>query len=67
MYNVNSTIYPTFITGGYKTAYTGAQPEGGYVAGGFIAPSYALVCNGFNLVAASGNLDTHSIKVYGVV
>jgi len=67
MHNVNSTIYPTFITGCYKTAHTAGQHEGGYVAGGFIASSYALVCNGFNLVAASGNLDTHSIKVYGVV
>ena len=67
MHNVNSTIYPTFITGGFKTAYTAGQPEGGYVAGGFIAPSYALVCNGFNISSSSGDLDTHSIKVYGVV
>ena len=67
MHNVNSTIYPTFITGGFKTAYTAGQPEGGYVAGGFIAPSYALVCNGFNISSSSGALDTHSIKVYGVV
>ena len=67
MHNVNSIIYPTFITGGYKTAHTAGQPEGGYVAGGFIAPSYALVCNGFNISSSSGALDTHSIKVYGVV
>jgi len=67
MHNVNSTIYPTFISGFFKTAYTNGAPEGGIVAGGFIAPSYALVCNGFNISSSSGDLDTHSIKVYGVV
>ena len=67
MHNVNSTIYPTFITGAYKTAHTDGQPEGGFVAGGFRAQYYALVCNGFNLSSSSGELDTHSIKVYGVV
>ena len=67
MHNVNSTIYPTFISGFFKTAFTNGAPEGGIVAGGFIAPSYALVCNGFNISSSNGDLDTHSIKVYGVV
>jgi len=67
MHNVNSTIYPTFISGFFKQAFTNGAPEGGIVAGGFIAPSYALVCNGFNISSSNGELDTHNIKVYGVV
>jgi len=67
MHNVNSTIYPCHISAFWRQAYTSGVPEGGITSGGFISTEYALVCNGFNISASAGDIDTHSIKVYGVV
>jgi hypothetical protein len=67
MHNVNSTIYPCHISAFWRQAFTSGVPEGGITSGGFISTAYALVCNGFNISASAGDIDTHSIKVYGVV
>ena len=67
LHSVNSTIYTTRIGGFWRDTHTDGAMEGGSCSGGFISTEYALVCNGFNIAASSGDLDTHSIKVYGVV
>ena len=67
LHSVNSTIYTTRVGGFWRDTHTDGAMEGGMTSGGFISTEHALVCNGFNIAASSGDLDTHSIKVYGVV
>tara|TARA_R100001079_G_scaffold109323_1_gene81713 strand:+ start:119 stop:1168 length:1050 start_codon:yes stop_codon:yes gene_type:complete len=67
MHNVNNTLYPVRIQGASRLGFEGAgQPECSNIHGGLITSEYATVVNGISFVFSSGNIDTYSIKVYGI-
>lgn len=67
MHNVNNTLYPVRLQGASRLGFEGAgQPECSNIHGGLITSEYATVVNGISILFSSGNVDTHSIKVFGV-
>ena len=67
MHNVNSTLYPVRLQGASRLGFEGAgQPECSNIHGGLITSEYATVVNGISILFSSGNVDTYSIKVYGI-
>ena len=67
MHNVNNTLYSCRLQGASRLGFEGAgQPECSNFHGGLITSEYATVVNGISILFSSGNVDTYSIKVFGV-
>jgi len=64
--NVNDSFFPWCFSGLANSAKTDATHEGSIVTGGFQVGSRASVVNGIRLYFSSGNIESGTVKLYGI-
>jgi len=64
--NVNSTTIPFTFSGTSTSFKTDGQHEGSGVSGSLVVGSRASVVNGLRLYFSSGNIESGTVKLYGL-
>ncbi len=64
--NVNDTFFPWCFSGLANSYKTSSEHEGSIVTGAFITGNRASVVNGLKLYFSSGNIQSGTIKLYGL-
>ena len=64
--NINSTTIPFTFSGLNNSVKTDGQHEGSIVTGQLVVGSRASVVNGIRLYFSSGNIESGTVKLYGL-
>ncbi len=64
--NINSTTIPFTFSGLNNSVKTDGQHEGSIVTGQLVVGSRASVVNGLRLYFSSGNIESGTVKLYGL-
>ena len=64
--NINSTTVPFCFSGLTNSYKTNGQHNGNIATGGLVVGSRASVVNGIRLYFSSGNIESGTVKLYGI-